>query len=103
MNEQAIRQALEAAIQNLFANQPDIFNLTPASGQTEWNLTNHLAGEISGLLPLFAYDVDLNKPDAGGRRPDIVFHKRGKHDDNLLVIEIKRDNEQALAGEMKKI
>lgn len=103
MNPQTLRQALETAVKSLFASQPDIFNLTPESGQTEWNLTTHLAGEISKLLPLFAYDIDLRKPDAGGRRPDIVFHKRGTHLDNFLVIEVKRDNHQALAEEWIKI
>ena len=103
MNEESVREAIVKAIESLFANQPDIFELTPESNQTEWNLTHHLAWEISDLLPQFAYDIDLKKPDAGDRRPDIVFHKRGTHDDNFLVIEVKRDNEHALVGEMRKI
>jgi hypothetical protein len=103
MNEQSIKESIERAVENLFANQPDIFRFTPESAQTEWNLTNHLAHEISALFPMFACDVDIKKPDAGDRRPDIVFHRRGTHEDNFLVIEVKRDNQRAMAGELEKI
>src|SRR5207248_2215286 len=48
-------------------------------------------------------DVDIKKPDAGDRRPDIVFHRRGTHEDNFLVIEVKRDNQRAITGELEKI
>jgi len=103
MNKDSVRGAIEQAIANLFANQPDIFDLSDESEQTEWNLTSHLAPEISALLPPMAYDFELRKPDAGDRRPDIVFHARGIHDDNFLVIEVKRDNPNGLAGEVTKI
>ena len=103
MDEQSVKEAIVRAIESLFANQPDIFRLTSASAQTEWNLTNHLAPELSAFFPAFAYDVDIKKPDAGDRRPDIVFHRRGTHEDNFLVIEVKRDNQRALTGELEKI
>lgn len=103
MDEQSVKEAIEKAIESLFANQPDIYRLTSASAQTEWNLTNHLARELSAFFPAFAYDVDIKKPDAGDRRPDIVFHRRGTHEDNFLVIEVKRDNQRALTGELEKI
>src|SRR5437868_5733341 len=103
MNEQSIREAIVKAIESLFAKQPDIFSLTSASAQTEWNLTTHLAHELSALFPAFACDVDIKKPDAGDRRPDIVFHRRGTHEDNFLVIEVKKDNQRAITGELKKI
>jgi len=103
MEVEAISELIETAIRNLFESQPDIFTLTAESGQTEWNLCQHLASEIHALLPDFAYDIDLKKPDAGDRRPDIVFHKRGTHEQNFLVVEVKRDNPSALAKEMRKI
>lgn len=103
MNEQSVKESIERAVESLFAKQPDIFRLTPESAQTEWNLTNHLAREISAVFPAFACDVDIKKPDAGDRRPDIVFHRRGTHEDNFLVIEVKRNNQRAMAGELEKI
>ena len=103
MNERSVKEAIEKAVKSLFANQPDIFRLTSASAQTEWNLTTHLARELSALFPAFACDVDIKKPDAGDRRPDIVFHQRGTHEDNFLVIEVKRDNQRAIPGELEKI
>lgn len=103
MDERSVRETVAAAVERLFACQPDIFKLTPESAQTEWNLTHHLARELSALLPGLAYDVDIKKPQAGDRRPDIVFHRRGTHEDNFLVIEVKRDNPKALAGEIEKI
>lgn len=103
MGERSVKEAIERAIESLFARQPDIFRLTSASAQTEWNLTNHLAHELSALFPAFAYDVDIKKPDAGDRRPDIVYHRRGTHEDNFLVIEVKRDNQRAVASELKKM
>jgi hypothetical protein len=103
MDERFVKDAIEKAIESLFAHQPDIFRLTPASAQTEWNLTHHLAHELSALFPALAYDVDIIKPDAGDRRPDIVYHRRGTHEDNFLVIEVKRDNQRAITGEIEKI
>lgn len=103
MNEQSVKETIEQAVENLFANQPDIFELTPDSAQTEWNLTNHLAHEISALFPTFACDVDIKKPVAGDRRPDIVCHIRGIHEDNFLVVEVKRNNQGVMIGELEKI
>jgi hypothetical protein len=103
MDEQSVRVAVAEAVERLFASQPDIFGFTPESAQTEWNLTHHLARELSALLPGFVYDVDIRKPGAGDRRPDIVFHRRGTHEDNFLVIEVKRDSPKAVAGELEKI
>lgn len=103
VNVQSVKEAIERAVESLFANQPDIFRLTPESAQTEWSLTTHLARELSALFPAFACDVDIKKPEAGDRRPDIVFHRRGTHEDNFLVIEIKRDNQRAIQGELEKI
>ncbi len=103
MDEQSVREMVVTAVERLFASQPGLFKLTPESAQTEWNLTHYLARELSTLLPKFAYDVDIKKPEAGGGRPDIMFHQRGTHEDNFLVIEVKRDNPKSLEGEMEKI
>ena len=64
---------------------------TNDTAQTEWNLAHHLAGRVQRLLRRLDCDVDPRKPGYGDRRPDIVFHERGVHRSNFLVIEIKRN------------
>lgn len=31
------------------------------------------------------------KPNLDHKRPDVIIHRRGSHKDNLLVVEVKRD------------
>ena len=46
----------------------------------------------------------LRKPRYGGRRPDIVFHERGVHRSNFLVIELKRNGRPgAVSADVRKI
>ena len=90
MNENQIKEKLENAIKNLFQNQQDIFDYTPETGITEWNLAHHLAFEIQKEFPEYQHDIELTKHSIRNRRPDIILHKRGTHNNNFLVIEIKR-------------
>lgn len=103
MDEESVREKIAQAIQNLFEKQPDMFDLTPESAQTEWNLNYHLANQISELFPEYQFDIEVRKPHAGNRRPDIVFHQRGIHENNFLVVELKRNNEKAMQGDLEKI
>jgi len=64
VNQNSIRQIIEKAIADLFNNQPDIFNLTNASRESEWNLANHLAPEIGKFFDGYSHDTELIKPDA---------------------------------------
>ena len=89
MNEKEIKEKLENAIKNLFINQEDIFEFTSESGVTEWNLAHHLAFEIQKEFPQFQQDIELTKSSFEYKRPDIVLHKRGNHNNNFLVIEVK--------------
>lgn len=82
---------MERAVKKLFINQPDIYSFTSATRQTEWNLAHHLANEIQKEFTDYACDLDISKPNVKYRRPDIIIHKRGLHDSNLLVVEVKRD------------
>jgi hypothetical protein len=91
MNESQLKSVIEQAIAKLFEHQPNIFEFTAATGQTEWNLTHHLAVELSAFFPSLDYDLDVVKKDYKNARPDIVFHKRGTHKSNHLVVEVKRD------------
>ena len=89
MNKKEIKEKLENAIKNLFINQEDIFEFTSESGATEWNLAHHLAFEIQKEFPQFQHDIELTKSSFEYKRPDIVIHKRGNHNNNFLVIEVK--------------
>ncbi|KKN43453.1 hypothetical protein LCGC14_0703060 [marine sediment metagenome] len=89
MNEKDIKEKLKKAIWNLFINQKDIFEFTPESGVTEWNLTHHLAFEIQKEFPEYQLDIELTKPSFNNRRPDIILHERQTHNNNFLVIEVK--------------
>lgn len=91
MNELELQSILGQAIEKLFEHQPDILGFTSETAQTEWNLAHHLAVELSKHFPTLNYDLDVVKTNYDNRRPDIIFHKRGTHEANYLVVEIKRD------------
>lgn len=104
MNESDLKSALEQAIANLFEHQQNIFEFTPETGQTEWNLAHHLAVELHTFFPSLDYDLDVIKRGYDNMRPDIIFHKRGTHESNFLVIEVKRDGSPgAIAQDVEKI
>jgi hypothetical protein len=104
MDEAAFKSIIEQAIARLFTRQPDIFAFTSETGQTEWNLAHHLAVELSGFFPGLNYDLDVIKRNYGNMRPDIIFHKRGTHESNYLVIEVKRDGHPThMAEDVEKI
>jgi len=84
-----IGNILCSSIKNLFDHQPDIFSFAPQTGETEWNLGHHLANEIHKYIFWLNCDLDLTKTNYGNRRPDIIFHKRGIHALNFLVVELK--------------
>jgi hypothetical protein len=103
MDEILIEIKLTRAAEALFINQPDIFDFTSETHQTEWNLAHHLANEIHKLFNEFDCDIDILKINLAKRRPDIVIHKRGSNAMNLLVVEVKRDNSYGLEGDIRKI
>jgi hypothetical protein len=103
LNRSKIKSALKQAIGKLFKD-PNIFDFTAATGQTEWNLAHHLARELSVFFPSLEYDLDLAKKNYGNKRPDIVFHRRGTHRSNYLVIELKRNGSpRAIRDDIGKI
>jgi len=95
---------LEQAIAKLFERQPNIFEFTSETGQTEWNLAHHLAVELREFFPSLDHDLDVVKWNYKNRRPDIIFHKRGTHESNLVVVEIKRDGDpREVEADIEKI
>jgi len=91
MESDELSKTLNLAVQNLFQNQPNIFEFTSETNQTEWSLAHHLANEIHRFFPELDCDLDVTKANYDNRRPDIIFHKRGTHENNFLVIELKKD------------
>jgi hypothetical protein len=85
-----VHELLATAAQDLF-DSGVLGEFTPDTHESEWNLSQHLATAIEGYLPELQRDVDPIKPRAGRRRPDIVFHRRGIHRLNYLVIEVKKN------------
>lgn len=95
MDVSQVKGLVEEGARRLFERQRNIFAYTSATGQTEWNLGHHLAFELQALLPDFDCDLDIMKRNYGNRRPDIIFHRRGTHDRNYLVVEVKLDGDEA--------
>ena len=65
-------------------------------------LVHHYTNEVRKLLPELEYDCDpeINKRlPKKIKRPDLVVHRRGTQDHNLLVIEVKRNGKR---GGIKK-
>lgn len=65
-----LHELLNHAVQDLFDAGAGT-RFTADTTQSEWNLTHHLATAIEGYLPELEQGVDLIKPKAGLRRPDI--------------------------------
>jgi hypothetical protein len=91
MDERQIGALINQAIVTMLANQPNFFDFTSETNQTEWNIAHHLAVELHALFNGYDCDVDVAKPNLGRNRPDIIIHKRGGHRDNFLVVEVKRN------------
>lgn len=97
-----IGRVLCSAVKNLFDNQLNIFDFKSQTGQTEWNLTHHLAIEINKYIFWLDHDLDVTKRNLGNKRPDIIFHKRGIDALNFLVVEVKY-GDRSIEEDIRKI
>lgn len=103
MNEH-IASLVFAALRNLFERQPDLSSFTPQTNEREPNLSFHFANELWPYLFWLNCDLDVTKPDMESKRPDVIFHRRGTHLLNVLVVEVKRrKNPVGVKGDLKKI
>ncbi len=102
MDKIKIEEILKKAVKNLLESQKDFFEFTSATNQTEWNITHHYSSEIQKVFHDYSCDVDISKPNLENKRPDIVVHKRGNHDHNFLIVEVKRKR-QDVEQELDKI
>lgn len=104
MKKPLINKIVNTAIESLFNKQPDIFDYTSETNQTEWNLAHHLANEIHKFFPDLSCDIDVTKVNFENRRPDIILHKRGNNKRNLLVVEMKKAGQKSgIQSDIKKI
>lgn len=89
-------ERVRAAAKNISDNQSEVWHMT------EWNICHHLANALGQEFGDYKIDVELIKID--GRRPDIVIHHRGGHENNLVVFEVKKNpTTVAVAEDLNKI
>ncbi len=86
-----IEEYIHLSIKNLWENQPNLSTaFSEGTLEHEPNLSFHIANELWKYLPDYDCDFDIIKANFDNKRPDIIFHKRWTHDENLLVLEVKR-------------
>jgi hypothetical protein len=74
----------------MFVNQPDLASFTSQTGHHEPNFSFHLANELWKYFTWLNCDFDVIKREYENKRPDVIFHRRGRNRFNLLVVEVKR-------------
>jgi hypothetical protein len=119
MNRDEITTLVEASIDQLIAEQRELL----AVNVTERNLSHHLANYIAQRLPPndgLSVDVEYNRHGANPKRlllpqrqaldrelraatvfPDIIIHRRNSDECNLLVLEMKKPNEELGYDDLK--
>src|SRR5258708_16736409 len=99
-----LEEVLNRAVRSFYERQPDVFKFTEETGPSEWNLAYHFSQDVAPFIPYLDLDVELLKRSHNNMRPDIVFHRRGVHKSNYLVIELKRDGSPSvIAKDVAKI
>jgi hypothetical protein len=108
MTAEEVTSLIKQAWKKLILDQPDFGHFTPQTTQRELNIAHHFARYLDELLSTrvdwpISHDFDIWKREQR-KRPDIIFHQRGTHDNNLLVIELKVDgNKQDQLNELRRI
>lgn len=96
LNLNLITQLVYESVKNISNSQSDVWKTN------EWNICHHLAIEISKKFTEYSVDIEPVKDDR--RRPDIVIHKRGTHDNNLVAFQVKiRPSIKDIEEDLKKI
>jgi hypothetical protein len=90
-----VANILASAALSLTEEQPTLSNFTSETNEYEPNLSFHYANTLRRFLLWLDCDFDVMKPNLGNKRPDIIFHKRGIHALNFLVVEVKRSERDA--------
>ena len=79
----------------MWEEEPTLGRYTADTAEHELNLAFHYAQRLRGWFPWLDCDFDVQKRPLENQRPDIIFHRRGNHDENFLVVEVKRANNLA--------
>jgi hypothetical protein len=102
--KELIEQRIREAVDRLRIDEEIRGKFAKHTNQTEWNFGHHLAVILSGLFPLHVCEIEVSKVSLARGRPDIIIHRRGRHDFNCVVIEMKRNgNEQDTNEDRKQI
>lgn len=121
MEEDELKNKLNTAIESLF--KFDGFLLE--KNVHERSITHKLAGYLETLFLSHDVDVEYNRRveenrflvkrleeiqgsedgdnDKGEIYPDIIIHKRGENDSNLVVIEVKKDRSEGKEDDKEKL
>ncbi|HUC19264.1 MAG TPA: hypothetical protein VMA37_16415 [Acetobacteraceae bacterium] len=89
--EDEIRKRISSALTRFRCEEIERGRMTTDSNVTEWHFAYHFANCLSQQFPCHTCDIEVSKPNLNNKRPDIIIHKRGTHDHNLLIVELKRD------------
>ena len=90
-----LARILCSAARSMWKKDPTLGNYTSETYQHELNLAFHFAAELRQCLPWMHCDFDVAKRGGNRERPDIIFHRRGSHALNFLVIEVKRERSRS--------
>ena len=72
---------------------------TAETREHELNLKVHYMHLVEKRLPWLHFDTDVQKTNRGHKQPDGIYHRRGHHRLNFLVVEIKRQRDAAGADD----
>ncbi|SRR6266498_992934 len=90
-----IADILASAAGILNVEQATLSKFTSETNEYEPNLSFHYANTLRRFLFWMDCDFDVIKPNLEKKRPDIIFHRRGIHALNFLVVEVKRSEGDA--------
>ena len=93
-----IAQLLLSAAGEMWRREPSLSRYTQETSEYEPNLSFHFGIELWRWLPWFDCDFDVRKVAMNDERPDLIFHRRGTHAVNYLVVEVKRERSRRAAN-----
>lgn len=113
MNQDIVMTIIANALDFLYNNDQYLISNGKRYYVSERSIAHKLGGYLSQLIQ--EYDVDcefsrdldaIKKMGCDKIIPDIIVHKRGSNDDNLIIIEVKpwwNDKSQALIKDENKL
>lgn len=113
MNQEIEIELLSKALDLLYSNDQYLISNEASQYVGERCIAHKLGGYLSNLISEYDVDCEFNRDldtvkKMGGHKiiPDIIIHKRGNNDDNLIVIEVKpwwNDKREGFINDEKKL